>query len=61
MSVVPSSSGDQYTHTLDVRSCCWSCGTAITRSVQRRHRHHRHLMWFCAHCETSWAGPAEQA
>jgi hypothetical protein len=47
------------TRVVEVRSLCWACGGAVTRSVQRRHRHHRHLLWCCDACQTSWTGPGE--
>jgi hypothetical protein len=59
MSLAPTEPDRLHARVVEVRSLCWSCGNAVTRSVQRRHRLHRHLLWCCAPCQTSWTGPGD--
>jgi len=36
---------------------CWSCETALFKTVPWRHRHHRHFTWSCTGCAVDWTGP----
>jgi hypothetical protein len=40
-----------------VSACCWSCGTAVYKTVRRPPRGLAHISWSCDVCDVAWSGP----
>jgi hypothetical protein len=40
-----------------IAASCWSCESALYKTVPWRHRHHQHFAWSCVTCSVDWTGP----